>query len=502
MMKDGFSPYRIVEQVELLKNVVMKGGIRFKWGIIISVLILIIIFLLSSVYIAMSTSALLSANDKLCRTIAGTIASTESVITGESNLFRRSLILQEVVSKLARSKPEGMVYAAVYDVFQKGGRKGILAEKSFSIVAHTDQRKNGKHIPKGKLKELIAVKENEKQEVVLDIDGEAVPCFQYRIPFTFFESRVGVIEIVFTEESVLGAVNRAKLYIFISGFLMLLIGVAISTVTSKRMVRPIMDLTRGVNRVSGGDLDVDIEVVTHDEIGILTDEFNNMINHLREKLQMQKFVSQSTVDMVRQKARSGNIDLGGSKEHFAFLFSDIRGFTAMSERLEPEEVVSILNEYLDLQAQIIKKHGGDIDKFVGDEVMAIFSGKKKADDALAAAVDIINSIEELNKQRMNEGLRTVEVGIGLNSGEVVHGRMGSRDRMDHTSIGDAVNLSARLCTQADAGTIIASKSIMEEATKKRFIGKKLDPIRVKGKEKPIPIFQITGVSGTGKKKKK
>ena len=134
--------------------------------------------------------------------------------------------------------------------------------------------------------------------------------------------------------------------------------------------------------------------------------------------------------------------------------------------------------------------------------MAVFSGKKKADNALAAAVDIINSIEELNKRRMDGGLRTVEVGIGLNSGEVVHGRMGSRDRMDNTSIGDAVNLSARLCTQADAGTIIASKSIMAEATKKKFIGKKLDPIRVKGKEKPIPIFQVTGVSGTRKKKKK
>lgn len=501
-MKDGFSPYQIVEKVELLKNVVMKGGIQFKWGIIISVLILIVIFLLSSVYIAMSTSALLSANDKLCRTIAENIASTESVITGERNLFKRSLILQEVVSTLAKSKPEGMVYAAVYDVFQKGGRKGILGERSYSIVAHTDQRKNGKRIPKEKLKELIAIKESEKDEVVLDVDGEAVPSFQYRIPFTFFESRVGIIEIVFTEESVLGAVNRAKLYIFISGFLMLLIGVAISTVTSKRMVRPIMDLTRGVNRVSGGDLDVDLEVITHDEIGILTDEFNNMIDHLREKLQMQKFVSQSTVDMVRQKARSGDIALGGSKEDFAFLFSDIRGFTAMTERLKPEEVVSILNEYLDLQAQIIKKHGGDIDKFVGDEVMAVFSGKKKADNALAAAVDIINSIEELNKQRMNEGGRTVEVGIGLHSGEVVHGRMGSRDRMDNTSIGDAVNLSARLCTQADAGTIIASKTIMAESTKKKFVGKKLDSIRVKGKEKPIPIYQVTGVTGTGKKKKK
>ena len=304
----------------------------------------------------------------------------------------------------------------------------------------------------------------------------------------------------FTEESVLGAVNQAKLYIFISGFLMLVIGVAISTVTSKRMVKPILDLTHGVNRVSGGDLDVDLEVVTHDEIGVLTDEFNNMIDHLREKLQMQKFVSQSTVDMVRQRARSGDIDLGGSKEDFAFLFSDIRGFTAMSEKLKPEEVVSILNEYLDLQAQIIKKHGGDIDKFVGDEVMAVFSGKKKADNAISAAVDIIDSIEELNKRRINEGKRTVEVGIGLNSGEVVHGRMGSRDRMDNTSIGDAVNLSARLCTQADAGTIIASKTIMAGASKKKFVGKKLDSIRVKGKEKPIPIFQITGV--TGKKKRK
>jgi class 3 adenylate cyclase len=498
MNKDGFSIYNLIERIKPLKNIVMRGGIRFKWGIIISVLILIVVILLSTIYVAMSTNALLTANDKLCQTLAENIASTESIITGEKKLFKRSLILQDVLNELSQSKLEGLVYAAVYDIFKKKGRAGILGERKNSIVAHTKAAKKGKRISRKMLKELREVNEMVKSKIMLESDNSRVPSYQYRMPFKFFGSKVGVIEIVFTEESILGAVNRAKLYIILSGLLMLIIGITISTLTSKRMVRPIMDLTDGVHRVGGGDLDVDMEVSTHDEIGILTDEFNKMTDHLREKLQMQKFVSKSTIDMVKQKAKSGDIGLGGSKENFAFLFSDVRGFTAMSEKLKPEEVVGILNEYLDLQSQIIKKHRGDIDKFVGDEVMAVFSGDKKADNAISAAVEIIDEIENLNKQRQDEGKRTVDVGIGLNSGEVVHGRMGSRDRMDNTSIGDAVNLAARLCSQAEAGRIIASKIIVSSATKKRFVGKKLDPIRVKGKEKPIPIYQITGKKKSGK----
>lgn len=492
MNKDGFSIYNLIERLEPLKNIVMRGGIRFKWGIIIAVLILIVVILLSTIYVAMSTNALLTANDKLCQTIAENIASTESIITGEKKLFKRALILQDVLNKLSQSKIEGLVYAAVYDIFDKKGGRGILGERKNTVVAHTKTGRKGRRISRKMLKELEEVNEMVKARIMLESDNSQIPSYQYRMPFKFFGSRVGVIEIVFSEESILGAVNRAKLYIILSGLLMLIVGIAISTLTSKRMVKPIRDLTDGVRRVGGGDLDVDMEVVTHDEIGILADEFNKMTDHLREKLQMQKFVSKSTIDMVKQKARSGDIDLGGTKENFAFLFSDVRGFTAMSEKLKPEEVVSILNDYLDLQSQIIKKHGGDIDKFVGDEVMAVFSGTKKADNAISAAVEIIDEIEKLNKQRQDKGMRTVDVGIGLNSGEVVHGRMGSRDRMDNTSIGDAVNLAARLCSQAEAGRVIASKVIVSSATKKRFVGKKLDPIRVKGKEKPIPIYQITG----------
>ena len=185
--------------------------------------------------------------------------------------------------------------------------------------------------------------------------------------------------------------------------------------------------------------------------GILSAEFNNMIIHLREKLQMQKFVSERTVSMIHEETASGNIVLGGTRKNLAFLFSDIRGFTAMSEKMEPEDVVTILNEYLDLQAKIIKKNHGDIDKYVGDEVMAVFSGDEMADNAIACAIEIIDQIKRLNKSKDDTGLKSINVGIGLNIGNVIQGRMGSSDRMDNTCIGDTVNLAARLCSNAESG---------------------------------------------------
>jgi class 3 adenylate cyclase len=162
----------------------------------------------------------------------------------------------------------------------------------------------------------------------------------------------------------------------------------------------------------------------------------------------------------------------------------------MSEKMEPEEVVTILNEYLDLQAKIIKKNHGDIDKFVGDEVMAVFSGDEKADNAMACAIEIIDQIKKLNKNRDDTGLKSINVGIGLNLGNVIQGRMGSSDRMDNTCIGDAVNLAARLCSRAGSGAILASKDIVSKLTKDKFKLKKLDPITVKGKENPIEIYTI------------
>lgn len=488
MKKEGSALYQLVHKNNFLSIFIRKGGLTFKWTMIISLIILVIVFIFSLVFTIMSTNALMASNDKLCQTIAGNISSTESILTAEGRPFKRSLILQDIVNGLSKSEIAGLEYAAVYDF------RGKLVEKEKSFAAHTKSLNRAQEIPEDVFREIQKVNKFEKKRVLLEKNGgKKIPCYQYRMPFKFFKVTVGVIEIVFTEESIIGPVNEAKRYVVLLGLALLIFGIIVSVTTTRGMVKPIHKLSNGMNSVRDGNLDIELNVKRHDELGELSIEFNNMINHLREKLQMQKFVSDSTISMIKEKSKSGDIGLGGTRENYAFLFSDVRGFTAMSEKLEPEEVVGILNEYLDLQAQIIKRNGGDIDKFVGDEVMAVFSGEDKANNAILAAIEIIDSISELNEKRTEQDQRIISVGVGLNVGDVVHGRMGSRDRMDNTSIGDAVNLAARLCSQADPGIILASDIIVSEATRGKFKGKKLEPIRVKGKVKAVEIFSITGV---------
>ncbi len=480
--------YRFIEFIPGLGGLVRKGGILMKWTVLISMITLMIVSLLSIIFTLMSTSVLMSSTRQLCQTIVGNISSAESIITAERSTFKRSVILQDLVSGLAHSNINGFEYASVYDT------SGMLVEKKKAYAAHTEAVKRATLIPVELYDEILKVKDVQEDKIdYVRKDNTKVPSYRYRIPFKFFNVPVGIIEVVFAEESILQPLKRMKLYIVIIGAFILIGGVAISLVAAQGMVKPINQLSWGISKVRAGDLQVKIDVKRHDELGDLGDEFNNFIMHLREKLQMQKFVSESTISMIKEQSKSGDVALGGHRQNLTFLFSDVRGFTAMSEKLEPEKVVSILNEYLDLQAQIIKKNHGDIDKFVGDEVMAVFSGPDKTDNALTAAIEIMNAIKKMNDERTEKNLHSVDVGIGINEGDVVHGRMGSSDRMDNTSIGDAVNLAARLCSAAEPGTILATKSSVATTAKGKFTVKKLDPIRVKGKEKPIDICQITGI---------
>ncbi len=479
--------YRFIEFVPGLGGLVRKGGILMKWTVLISMITVMIVSLLSIIFTLMSTSVLMSSTRQLCQTIVGNISSAESIVTAERSPFKRSVILQDLVSGLSNSHIKGFEYAAVYDT------SGKLVEKKRAYAAHTDAMKRATFIPKDLYDEILQVKDVREDKIdYVRKDNTKIPSYRYRIPFKFFDVQVGIIEVVFAEESILEPLKRMKLYIIIIGAFILTCGIAISLVAAQGMVKPINQLSWGISKVRAGDLLVRIDVRRHDELGELGKEFNNFIMHLREKLQMQKFVSESTISMIKEHSKSGEVALGGQRKNLTFLFSDVRGFTAMSEKLQPEKVVAILNEYLDLQAQIIKKNHGDIDKFVGDEVMAEFSGPAKTDHALTAAIEIVDAIKKLNDERTEKNLHAIQVGIGINEGDVVQGRMGSRDRMDNTSIGDAVNLAARLCSAAEPGTILITKSSMATASKGKFLGKKLDPIRVKGKQKPIEIYQITG----------
>ncbi len=206
-----------------------------------------------------------------------------------------------------------------------------------------------------------------------------------------------------------------------------------------------------------------------------------------------KFVSKSVVDELLKDP--DKLKLGGEKKILTVLFSDIRGFTTISERLTPEALVEHLNEYLQAMTDIVFKYLGTLDKYVGDEIMAFWGAPIPQDDhavlAARAAVEMMRVLEGLNKKWAAEGKPELHIGIGLNTGDMVVGNMGSSSRMDYTLMGDNVNLGARL---EGTNKIYSTDIIISEATyeyiKDHIIARELDLIRVKGKELPVKIFEL------------
>ena len=165
----------------------------------------------------------------------------------------------------------------------------------------------------------------------------------------------------------------------------------------------------------------------------------------------------------------------------------------MSEKMEPEKVVSTLNSYFSLMIDIVFKNNGTLDKIIGDELMIVFGAPTSSNDdterAVKTAIEMQDKIKTFNKQRVIENEKPIKVGIGINKGLVVSGNIGSKELMDYTVIGDTVNLGARLCSAAGPDEIITSDSVWFE-TKKAFNYKKLKPIKVKGKKNEVQVYKI------------
>ena len=185
------------------------------------------------------------------------------------------------------------------------------------------------------------------------------------------------------------------------------------------------------------------------------------------------------------------LKLGGEKRYATFLFTDVRGFTALSETLEPEEVTYVMNKALTAQQMAVQKHGGMVDKYIGDAMMAIFNApldlEQHENKAVDCALDIQRNMEVLNDELVEKGIKPVKIGIGINTGYAVIGNMGSEKRFDYTAIGDAVNVGARL----ESGTKDAGVDLLigyNTAIKSDYTLKKLEPIKAKGKKEPLQVY--------------
>lgn len=206
-----------------------------------------------------------------------------------------------------------------------------------------------------------------------------------------------------------------------------------------------------------------------------------------------KYVSPVVIDNLIKNP--DKINLGGEKRNITIFFSDIRGFTPISEKLEPEDLVKLLNEYLTEMTSIITKDQGLVDKYMGDAIMAFWGAPldqpNHAEMACSSSLEMVDKLKELQQKWKSQDIPSFDIGIGLNSGDAIVGNMGSSKRFDYTAIGDNVNLASRLeGLNKYYGTKILITENTNKTVKDKFETRKLDVVKVKGKKKPILIFEL------------
>lgn len=214
---------------------------------------------------------------------------------------------------------------------------------------------------------------------------------------------------------------------------------------------------------------------------------------LKIKNAFKQYVMPAIIDeMLKDPSK---LKLGGEKKNLTILFSDIRGFTTISEKLGAEKLVKLLNEYLTIMTDIVLENRGVVDKFIGDAIMAFWNAPLNDPEhtvlSVKTAVEMIKALEKANRDWNARGYPDVKIGIGLHSGEVIVGNMGSEQRFDYTCLGDHVNLSSRLegLTKYYGASIIISEEIYN-VVKDKFVIRELDKVIVKGKTVPIQIYEV------------
>lgn len=283
-------------------------------------------------------------------------------------------------------------------------------------------------------------------------------------------------------------------------FYLVVIGLSLVVVVllARSVTRPILDLAKRVKQIEEGDFGQTVDVAGRDEISQLASSVNHMALGLAEKEKVRDLLGKVVSHEIAEELLSKTIELGGEEKVVTVLFADIKGFTTLCESAAPEAVLTLLNRYLSAITKVIEDNHGVVDKYTGDSVMALFGAPlnrpNDAQNAVQAALEIQACMVQLNKIHREEGLGLMEAGIGVHTGLVVAGNLGSQNRLNYTVIGDSVNLGARLegLTRKYNTANIVSGVTAQHAPE--FVYRELDLVRVAGKTEPVRIFEVIGIS--------
>lgn len=379
----------------------------------------------------------------------------------------------------------------------------MLVDADKKLVAHSDNRK---YKPSQNMTDHPAVDIAFKkfaQNVVTGVQryalGETNEFGSYR------KLALGGAALITTvnEDIALEGVRWARITTILIAFLIICFAILFIYFFSRSISDPLKRLVGATQTIRAGNYDVNLETTSRDETGELTNAFNEMAAGLKEREHLKgafgKFVNEEVAKMVMR----GDLALGGESKTATVFFSDIRSFTSISEKLTPHEVVGFLNEYMTLMVEIVHKHNGVVDKFIGDAIMAIWGAPvtrpNDVENALNATLEMRTALQKFNIGRGSKSKPIIRIGMGLNTGDLLAGQIGSNDRLEYTVIGDTVNLASRIEGLNKAfGTDILISENTYALVKGKYSCVQLDKIKVKGKDEAQRVYAVLGKAGDPK----
>jgi class 3 adenylate cyclase len=268
-------------------------------------------------------------------------------------------------------------------------------------------------------------------------------------------------------------------------------------IIAQAFIQPINEIIEKVALIEKGQFEAKVDVASRDELGHLARAINRMGSGLgkREKIEktFRKYVDHKIAERILEGVES-ELRIGGQNVNAVVLFADIRGFTTMAEKSSPEEVVAVLNEFFERMVKIVRRNGGVIDKFIGDNMMAVWGipypimdAEKKA---ITAGIEMLKDMQSWNQELSAQGRPELAIGIGVNVGAMIAGSIGSSDHMEYTVIGDTVNTAQRAESIAQKHQMILTEAMYSKV--KQFVhAQPLEPLKVKGKEQLQHWWSVT-----------
>jgi class 3 adenylate cyclase len=294
----------------------------------------------------------------------------------------------------------------------------------------------------------------------------------------------------FSLNSLEQALSLLRSWLLIFGLGALMIALLLSFLVSGQISKPLSQLTRQTREILAGNLGATIPVRSKDEIGVLTESFNEMSEGLALKERYRAVLDRVTDPRVAEELTRGKLELGGEERQTSILFCDIRGFTSLTEDMSPTDIVAMLNHHMTALTEVAARHNGVVDKFIGDEIMILFGSphtyENDARDAVRCAVEMIERRRELNETSDFP----INVGIGIATGPVLAGCMGSEKRLNYTTLGARVNLAARLCSKATALEILIDDATYEHV-KDQIPAETVGEVELKGFREKALVYRVS-----------